>query len=98
MFGRANLFTKQPQTHLLPASARTQKASFSATNVAKAVSFNILISFIPKDVPKLPDLAFDYAELQPYISGEIMEVHHKGHHQAYVNNYIAAMDKYRSAE
>ena len=31
---------------------------------------------------KLPDLPYDYGALEPVIIGEIMELHHKKHHQA----------------
>ncbi|KAI9300550.1 Manganese/iron superoxide dismutase [Cunninghamella echinulata] len=41
----------------------------------------------------LPDLPYEYNALEPYISGEIMEVHHKKHHQTYVNNYNAAEEQ-----
>jgi len=47
---------------------------------------------------KLPDLPYGYNELEPVISAEIMELHHKKHHQAYVNNLNAALDKYVAAE
>jgi len=47
---------------------------------------------------KLPDLPYGYGELQPAITGEIMEVHHKKHHQAYVNNLNIALEKYVIAE
>lgn len=33
----------------------------------------------------IPDLPYDYADLQPFISAEIMQLHHGKHHQAYVN-------------
>lgn len=46
----------------------------------------------------LPDLPYDYAALEPVISGEIMELHHKKHHQTYVNNLNAAMEKSHEAE
>jgi Fe-Mn family superoxide dismutase len=46
---------------------------------------------------KLPDLTYDYHELEPAISKDIMEVHHKKHHQAYVTNLNAALEKYNSA-
>lgn len=29
----------------------------------------------------LPDLGYDYGELEPAISGEIMKIHHTKHHQ-----------------
>jgi Fe-Mn family superoxide dismutase len=32
----------------------------------------------------LPDLDYDHGALEPHISGEIMELHHGGHHKAYV--------------
>merc|ERR1712226_114998 len=35
----------------------------------------------------LPDLKFDYAELEPHLSAEILELHHAKHHQTYINNY-----------
>lgn len=31
----------------------------------------------------LPDLSYDYGELEPAISGEIMKIHHTKHHQVY---------------
>lgn len=34
----------------------------------------------------LPDLPYDYNALEPYISAEIMQLHHGKHHAAYVNN------------
>lgn len=32
----------------------------------------------------LPDLSYDYGELEPAISGEIMKIHHTKHHQVYL--------------
>ncbi|KAI1002694.1 hypothetical protein K3495_g5503 [Podosphaera aphanis] len=34
----------------------------------------------------LPDLPYDYGALEPTLSGRIMEIHHKNHHQTYVTN------------
>ncbi|CAG8547057.1 8202_t:CDS:2 [Ambispora gerdemannii] len=45
----------------------------------------------------LPDLPYDYNALEPIISAEIMEVHHKKHHQAYVNGLNVAEEKYQQA-
>jgi len=40
----------------------------------------------------LPDLSYDYAALEPNISGRIMELHHDKHHLAYVNGANTAID------
>ncbi|HLD70607.1 MAG TPA: superoxide dismutase [Negativicutes bacterium] len=42
----------------------------------------------------LPDLPYAYDALEPYISKEIMMLHHDKHHAAYVNNLNAALEKY----
>lgn len=47
---------------------------------------------------KLPDLPYDFNALEPVISAEIMELHYKKHHQGYVNNLNAAVEKYHEAE
>ena len=47
---------------------------------------------------KLPDLPYDFKALEPVISGEIMERHYKKHHQGYVTNLNAALQKYHEAE
>ncbi|QRW13627.1 superoxide dismutase, Fe-Mn family [Ceratobasidium sp. AG-Ba] len=41
----------------------------------------------------LPDLPYAYNALEPYISEEIMTLHHKKHHQTYVNGYNTAVEK-----
>ncbi len=40
----------------------------------------------------LPALPYDYDALEPYIDARTMEIHHTKHHQAYINNLIAALD------
>jgi len=42
----------------------------------------------------LPSLPYDYAALEPHIDALTMQVHHDKHHQAYVNNLNAALDKH----
>jgi superoxide dismutase, Fe-Mn family len=39
----------------------------------------------------LPDLPYDYAALEPSISGTIMELHHSKHHQTYVTGANTAL-------
>jgi len=45
----------------------------------------------------LPDLPYPYDALEPYISRQIMELHHKKHHQTYVNALNAAEAAYTKA-
>ncbi|MGR4009774.1 superoxide dismutase [Leucobacter sp. 1207-22] len=40
----------------------------------------------------LPEMPYDYAALEPHISGKIMELHHSKHHQAYVTGANAAVE------
>ncbi|MBN1631936.1 MAG: hypothetical protein JW990_19450 [Thermoleophilia bacterium] len=35
---------------------------------------------------KLPDLPYEAAALEPYLSAETIEVHHGKHHRAYADN------------
>jgi Fe-Mn family superoxide dismutase len=46
----------------------------------------------------LPPLPYSYDALEPAISAQIMEIHHQKHHQAYVNNFNAALKKLQAAE
>ncbi|KAJ7654290.1 mitochondrial manganese superoxide dismutase [Mycena rosella] len=45
----------------------------------------------------LPELPYAYDGLEPYISKQIMELHHKKHHQTYVNALNAAEASYAKA-
>merc|ERR1712037_97073 len=38
----------------------------------------------------LPELPYEYHALEPYISADIMELHHSKHHATYVNNLNVA--------
>ncbi len=46
----------------------------------------------------LPDVAYSYASLEPMIDAMTMEIHYTKHHQAYVNNLNAALEKYPEFE
>ena len=43
-------------------------------------------------------LNFSLKALEPYISEEIMRIHHTKHHQAYVNGLNAAEEAYAKAD
>ncbi|TGZ77335.1 Mn superoxide dismutase SodB [Ascodesmis nigricans] len=45
----------------------------------------------------LPDLKYDYSELEPVVDARIMELHHSKHHQTYVNSLNDAEAKYAEA-
>lgn len=42
----------------------------------------------------LAPLPYDYDALEPHIDAQTMQIHHGKHHQAYVNNLNAALDKH----
>ncbi len=45
----------------------------------------------------LPELPYDYAALEPHVSGQIMELHHDKHHAAYVKGANAALGALEAA-
>ena len=47
---------------------------------------------------KLSDLPYDFNALDPVISAEIMQLHYSKHHQGYVTNLNAALEKYAEVE
>ena len=46
----------------------------------------------------LPDLPYGYDALEPYIDVETMHLHHDKHHNTYVTNLNAAIEKYPELE
>jgi Fe-Mn family superoxide dismutase len=43
---------------------------------------------------ELVKLSYSYDALEPYIDAQTMEIHHSKHHQNYVNNLNAALEKH----
>ena len=43
---------------------------------------------------ELPGLPYDHDALEPHIDAETMRIHHSKHHQGYVNNLNAALEKH----
>lgn len=41
----------------------------------------------------LPPLPYDYGALEPHVDARTMEIHHTKHHQGYVTNLNAALEK-----
>src|SRR5688500_9656174 len=41
----------------------------------------------------LPQLPYAFDALEPHIDAQTMQIHHGKHHQAYVNNLNAALEK-----
>lgn len=47
---------------------------------------------------QLPPLPYAYEALEPYISAEIMKLHHQKHHATYVDNLNKALEKFPDLE
>ena len=45
----------------------------------------------------LPDLPYDYGELEPHLIGQIVELHHDKHHAAYVAGANTTLEKLHDA-
>jgi Fe-Mn family superoxide dismutase len=45
----------------------------------------------------LPNLPYSYSDLEPHISGKIMELHHSKHHAGYVKNANSALQQLEEA-
>jgi Fe-Mn family superoxide dismutase len=43
---------------------------------------------------ELPPLPYSYDALEPHIDARTMEIHHTKHHQTYINNLNAALEKH----
>ncbi len=47
---------------------------------------------------ELPQLSYDYGALEPYIDEQTMHLHHDKHHNTYVTNLNAALEKHPDAD
>jgi len=59
--------------------------------------FNRLYMSQSRSKASLPSLNFEYKDLEPIISRDIMEIHHQKHHNTYVVNYNNTLDKLQTA-
>ncbi|KAI1371772.1 manganese and iron superoxide dismutase [Hypoxylon crocopeplum] len=78
-------------------TAPTVRAALRASSVRPGVAALASTTFT-RGKATLPDLSYDYGALEPYISGKIMELHHKGHHQTYVNGLNSALETIEEAK
>ena len=46
----------------------------------------------------IPELGFEYADLEPHIDARTMEIHYSKHHNGYTNNLNNALDKANISE
>ncbi|KAF3926495.1 hypothetical protein AA313_de0208699 [Arthrobotrys entomopaga] len=73
-------------------AAATRSTLFRATKASSVRALGSITAVRTKYT--LPDLPYDYGALEPHISGQIMEIHHKKHHQTYVNGINDAQEKF----
>ncbi|KAF4768425.1 hypothetical protein N7455_012243 [Penicillium solitum] len=79
---------------LLNNSARVAlRSGASATSKAGAAGLTFA-----RGKATLPDLSYDYGALEPSISGKIMEIHHKNHHNTYVTSYNNTLEQLQEAQ
>lgn len=68
---------------LLKASSATTRATL---NAAASKTFT-------RSKYSLPELDYEFSATEPYISGQINEIHYTKHHQTYVNNLNASIEQ-----
>ncbi|KAK7497218.1 hypothetical protein BaRGS_00011512 [Batillaria attramentaria] len=71
--------------------------SASANVVRRLAQPSVLAPLAARLKHTLPDLPYDYNQLEPYISADIMKLHHQKHHATYVNNLNVAEEKLAEA-
>ena len=81
--------------------ALIRSAARSARPGARLVQIGMMSAAAARGKHTLPPLPYAYNALEPYISAEIMTLHHTKHHQTYVNGLNAAEEslaKFTAAE
>ena len=95
-------FSASRATARTPAMSMTSRAiritERALAAAAKDTAHVAGLSSVAQASATLPDLDYGYDALEPVISAGIMELHHSKHHQTYVNNLNAALEKYTDAE
>ena len=46
----------------------------------------------------LPELNYNYKDLEPFVDAKTMEIHHSKHHQGYINKLNAALESHSEAK
>ncbi|KAH8831779.1 manganese superoxide dismutase [Flagelloscypha sp. PMI_526] len=72
--------------------------SFSRAAAQPVLRRTFAIAGSRATIATLPDLPYAYDALEPYISEEIMKLHHTKHHQTYVNGLNAAEEALAKAQ
>ncbi|KAK1975681.1 iron/manganese superoxide dismutase domain-containing protein [Colletotrichum cereale] len=78
-------------------SAPVLRTALRAGAAKPAAAAMVSTSFV-RGKATLPDISYDYGALEPYISAQIMELHHSKHHQTYVNGLNAALETVEDAK
>ena len=76
-------------------SCFTARASTASPHVRNPPYTTIRKKEISPMAYELAPLPYDYAALEPFIDAETMHLHHDKHHQTYINNVNAALEKHR---
>jgi len=69
--------------------------AFASRRLVQPAALSCLVS---RGKHTLPDLPYDFNALEPYISADIMKLHHQKHHATYVNNLNIAEEKLAEAK
>lgn len=65
----------------------------SVNNLARATRVSGSSMAFVRSKYSLPELDYEFSATEPYISGQINEIHYTKHHQTYVNNLNASIEQ-----